>query len=138
MTTFQLTEDNERFVTASLAEGLYASCDELFNDALRSLQQEHEWRRHVQEGTRQLRDGQYIEVDEAGLRVFFDDVKVRGAGACGGEDELEMNRREFHRQCPVMFSRWGSSLVAGLERLREPLGLPSQNLSPAPDTQPSS
>ena len=50
MTTVQLTEDNERFVSASLAEGLYGSRDELLNDALHSLQQEREWRRHAEEG----------------------------------------------------------------------------------------
>ena len=78
MTTIQLTEDNERFVTASLAEGLYGSRDELLNDALHSLQQEREWRRHAEEGARQLQSGEYTEFDDESLAEYFEDVKRRG------------------------------------------------------------
>ena len=78
MTTIQLTEDNERFVSASLAEGLYGSREELLNDALQSLQQEHEWRRHAEEGTRQLQNGEYREFDDKSLAEYFEDVKRRG------------------------------------------------------------
>jgi Arc/MetJ-type ribon-helix-helix transcriptional regulator len=78
MTTVQLTEDNERFVSTSLAEGLYSSQDELFNDALHSLQQEREWRRHAEEGARQLQNGEYTEFDDESLTAYFEDVKRRG------------------------------------------------------------
>ena len=78
MTTIQLTEDNERFVNASLAEGLYCSRDELLNDALNSLQQEREWRRHAEEGARQLQNGEYTQFDDESLADYFEDVKRRG------------------------------------------------------------
>ena len=78
MTTVQLNDDNERFVSDMLAEGLYVSRDELLNDAIHSLQREHEWRRHAEEGARQLRDGEYSTFDEESLAEYFEDVKRRG------------------------------------------------------------
>ncbi|MEK6257153.1 MAG: hypothetical protein AABP62_00920 [Planctomycetota bacterium] len=78
MTTVQLTDENERFVSASLAEGLYHSRDELLNDALHSLQQEREWRKHAEEGARQLQNGEYAEFDDESLAEYFEGVKRRG------------------------------------------------------------
>ena len=78
MTTVQLSGDNEQFVASSLAEGLYTSREEIVNDALRSLQQEREWRKHAEEGTRQLRNGEYETFDDESHAEFFEDVKRRG------------------------------------------------------------
>ena len=77
MTSIELTDENEQFVEEALAQGQYRSPDELLNEALSQLREYRELMRHIEEGTQQLRDGRYIEVDEAGLRAFFDDVKSR-------------------------------------------------------------
>lgn len=78
MTSIQLTQENEQFVEEALAQGQYRSPDELLNEALSQLREYRELMNHIEEGTQQLRDGRYIEVDEVGLRAFFDDVKARG------------------------------------------------------------
>ncbi len=78
MTSIELTQENEQFVEEALAQGQYRSPDELLNEALSQLREYRELMTHIEEGTQQLRDGLYIEVDEAGLRAFFDDVKSRG------------------------------------------------------------
>lgn len=78
MTSIELTQENEQFVEEALAQGQYRSPDELLNEALSQLREYRELMNHIEEGTQQLRDGRYIEVDEAGLRAFFDDVKARG------------------------------------------------------------
>ena len=77
MTSIELTQENEQFVEEALAQGQYRSPDELLNEALSQLREYRELMNHIEEGTQQLRDGRYIEVDEAGLRAFFDDVKAR-------------------------------------------------------------
>lgn len=78
MTSIELTHENEQFVEEALAQGQYQSPDELLNDAVSQLRGYRELMRRIDEGIEQLRDGRYIEVDEAGLREFFDDVKARG------------------------------------------------------------
>jgi Arc/MetJ-type ribon-helix-helix transcriptional regulator len=78
VTSIELTQENEQFVEEALAQGQYRSPDELLNEALSQLREYRELMRHIEEGNQQLRDGRYIEVDETGLRAFFDDVKARG------------------------------------------------------------
>lgn len=78
MTSIELTHENEQFVAEALAQGQYRSPDELLNEAISQLREYRELMAHIDEGNEQLRDGRYIEVDEAGLRAFFDDVKARG------------------------------------------------------------
>lgn len=78
MTSIELTQENEQFVEEALAQGQYQSPNELLNDAVTQLRGYRELMRRIDEGNEQLRDGRYIEVDEAGLREFFDDVKARG------------------------------------------------------------
>ena len=78
MTSIELTHENERFVDEELAEGTYRSRDELRNDALVQLRTYRNLMRRIEEGTQQLHDGRYLEVDETGLKAFFDDLKTRG------------------------------------------------------------
>ena len=78
MTPVELTNENERFVDEELAEGTYRSRDELMNDALVQLRTYRNLMRRIEEGAQQLHDGRYLEVDEIGLKAFFDDLKTRG------------------------------------------------------------
>ena len=78
MTPIELTQEYEQFVQDALEQGLYSSRDDLLNDALRSLQLEREWRKHAEEGTRQLQNGEFTGFDDESLAEYFDDVKRRG------------------------------------------------------------
>ena len=78
MTSIELTHENERFVDDELAEGTFRSRDELINDALTQYRAYRSLVRRVEEGTQQLCDGRFLEVDEEGLKAFFDGVKARG------------------------------------------------------------
>ncbi len=78
MIPIELTQENKQFMEDALAQGLYPSRDELFNDALRSLQLEREWRRHAEEGARQLQSGEYTDFDDESLAEYFEGVKRRG------------------------------------------------------------
>ena len=78
MSSFQLSDENERFVDEELAEGTYRSRDELMNDALVQLRTYRNLMRRIEEGTEQLKNGHYLEVDSEGLKVFFDDLKKQG------------------------------------------------------------
>ena len=78
MTAIELNQENQQFMEEALAQGQYRSPDELLNDAVSQLRGYRELMRRIDEGNEQLRDGRYLEVDEVGLREFFDDVKARG------------------------------------------------------------
>lgn len=78
MTPIELSDENERFVDEELAEGTYRSRDELMNDALAQLRRYRNLMRRIEEGDQQLRDGRFLDVDEDGLKAFFDDLKARG------------------------------------------------------------
>ena len=78
MTPIELTEENKRFVDDELAEGAFVSPDELINDALVQFRTYRNLMRRIEEGKQQLLEGRFLEVDEVGLKEFFDDVKARG------------------------------------------------------------
>ena len=78
MNSFRLSDENERFIEDELAEGNFWSRDELMNDALAQFRTYRNLMRRIDEGTEQLANGQYLELDAEGLKAFFDDVKARG------------------------------------------------------------
>ncbi|MBM4075557.1 MAG: hypothetical protein FJ267_07930 [Planctomycetes bacterium] len=85
MTTIELNHDNQKFLEDSLAQGEYRSPDELLNEAVSQLRRYRDLMTHIEEGTQQLRDGRYIEVNAEGLRSFFDDIKARGRARVAAE-----------------------------------------------------
>lgn len=72
----------EQYVQQVVASGRYDSAEDVVRAAFRLLQeQERRWeslRADIQSGFGELERGEGIEMDEATLREFFDDIQVRG------------------------------------------------------------
>ena len=45
---------------------------------MKLLEEREQLLRHIDEGTRQLRSGEAIELDDAGLQAYFDSLQARG------------------------------------------------------------
>jgi putative addiction module CopG family antidote len=73
-----LPPDLEEFVKHRVSGGDYPSDAEVIREAFRLLERREELLRHIDEGTRQLANGQFTEYDDVSLKQFIDDVKLRG------------------------------------------------------------
>ena len=78
MISIELSDENERFIDEELAQGTYQTRDELLNEALEQLRNCRNLMHRIEEGAQQLKDGEYLVVDQGGLKSFFDDLKARG------------------------------------------------------------
>ena len=73
----QLSHENERFIEKQIANGSYSDRTEVLNDAVALLQQRQLTLAKIDEGTRQLQDGEYTEYDDDSLRERFQQLKDR-------------------------------------------------------------
>jgi antitoxin ParD1/3/4 len=78
-----LTRELESLVNAKVKTGMYQTASEVIREGLRLLkerdeQQQRRLRDDVMAGFDEIARGNYIDVDEKGLRKFFADVKARG------------------------------------------------------------
>ena len=76
----------ERYVEQVVAAGRYQSAEQVLREAFRLLQEQdrqfESLRADIKEGFDQLECGQGIELDDKGLREFFDDIQARGKQRC--------------------------------------------------------
>ena len=72
-----LSQDNERFIENQIANGSYGDRAEVLNDAVALLKQRQLILAKIDEGTRQLQDGEYSEYDDDSLRERFHQLKDR-------------------------------------------------------------
>jgi Arc/MetJ-type ribon-helix-helix transcriptional regulator len=72
-----LSQDNERFIENQIANGNYSERAEVLNDAVALLRQRQLILAKIDEGTLQLRDGEYSEYDDDSLRARFIQLKDR-------------------------------------------------------------
>lgn len=72
-----LSQDNERFIENQIASGGYNDRAEVLNDAVALLKQRQLFLDKIDEGARQLRDGEYTEYDDDSLRARFIQLKDR-------------------------------------------------------------
>lgn len=74
-----ISPENEQFLQEAIELGSYASRDQALDEAVTLLKQRDELLRHIDEGTRQLRQGEGIELkDDEELRQFFEEIKAEG------------------------------------------------------------
>lgn len=73
----QLTSENEQFIQEEIAAGRYGSADEVLNAGLEMLRHRQALLDFIDEGRRQLDEGEYTEYDEDGLRRRFEELQER-------------------------------------------------------------
>jgi antitoxin ParD1/3/4 len=78
-----LTPQLEALVNAKVKNGMYQTASEVIREGLRLLKERDEekqkrLREDVLAGFDEIARGNYIDVDEKGLKKFFADVKTRG------------------------------------------------------------
>ena len=73
-----LSPENEQFIQHAIACGVFQDRGQALDLAVALLRKRQGLLEHIDEGTAQLRSGQYTECDEAGLREFFDEVQAEG------------------------------------------------------------
>ena len=88
--TVEIPSDLQQFVHNAIDAGNYKDEAEVVGQALRMLQQRQrridELRREIQPALDRLDRGEGIELDDAGLDAFFEDIKA------GNRAELEAER----------------------------------------------
>ncbi len=73
----RLSDENQQFVDRQIAAGRYASADEAVNAGVDMLRRRQELLDIIDEGRRQLDEGEYTEYTEDELRAYFDELKER-------------------------------------------------------------
>lgn len=77
-----LTPEQDAFVEAVVRSGTYADASEALRDAVRDLQRRHQQdvlklqvlQTHVDAGIAALERGDYVEIEDADLDVYFDSL----------------------------------------------------------------
>ena len=73
-----LSPENELFIQQAVAAGVFPDREHALDEAVGLLKSRQSILAHIDEGTRQLREGDFVEFDQDGLRGFFDEVQSRG------------------------------------------------------------
>jgi hypothetical protein len=73
-----LSPENELFIQQAVSAGVFPDREHALDEAVGLLKNRQGILAHVDEGTRQLRNGDFVEFDQAGLRKFFDEIQARG------------------------------------------------------------
>jgi len=73
-----LSPENEQFIQHAVECGVFEDRAQALDRAVELLRRRQELLEHIDEGTRQLRAGQYTEYDEEGLRESFEEIKAEG------------------------------------------------------------
>ncbi len=83
-----LSPENEQFIQHAINCGTFQDRGHVLDEAVTLLKRRQELLSHIDKGTRQLRDGEGIELrGEEELREFFDGIQAEG-----------MKRREASKQ----------------------------------------
>ncbi len=73
-----LSPESEQFIQHAVECGIFRDRGEALNQAVTLLKQRQWLIEHIDEGTRQLREREFTDYDEEGLRRFFDEVQTEG------------------------------------------------------------
>ena len=78
-----LSPRNEQFIEHAVARGVFHDRTEALDEAVELLRRRQELLEHIDEGTRQLRAGEGIELHgEEELRAFFESIQTEGMQRC--------------------------------------------------------
>lgn len=79
MMSIDLSPQNEQFIEQVVARGAFHDRTQALDQAVELLRRRQELLDHIDEGTRQLRSGEGIEIrDEEELRAFLDRIQAEG------------------------------------------------------------
>ncbi|MGA2067290.1 MAG: hypothetical protein ABSG86_20130 [Thermoguttaceae bacterium] len=73
-----LSPENEQFIQQAVTAGVFPDRRQALDEAVGLLKKRQELLGHIEEGTEQLRNGDFVEYDQEGLRHFFDEVQAQG------------------------------------------------------------
>jgi Arc/MetJ-type ribon-helix-helix transcriptional regulator len=74
-----LSPQNEQFIEHAVAQGVFHDRVEALDEAVELLRRRQELLDHIDQGTRQLRGGEGIELrGEEELRAFFNRIQAEG------------------------------------------------------------
>lgn len=74
---FSLSRDSEFFIQQQIAVGAFRDRTDAIEAGVELLRQRQTLLDRLDESTRQLENGDYLEFDEEGLRQFFEGLKDR-------------------------------------------------------------
>jgi Arc/MetJ-type ribon-helix-helix transcriptional regulator len=88
-----LSPDVERQIEELVRSGRFPSADEFVRRSVEHYSEQDRWikelanrediRQQVEEGARDLEEGNYTDYDEAGLKAFFEQIKREGRQEMG-------------------------------------------------------
>jgi Arc/MetJ-type ribon-helix-helix transcriptional regulator len=78
-----LSRDNETFIQQQVAVGAFRDRTDAIEAGVEMLRKRQALIDRLDEGRRQLDQGEYVEFDEKGLRDFFESLKDRARTAGG-------------------------------------------------------
>jgi Arc/MetJ-type ribon-helix-helix transcriptional regulator len=81
----ELSSASESFIQQQVAIGAYRDRVDAIEAGIGLLRQRQELLDHIDEGRRQLEEGDFIELDREGLRLFFESLKERARRAANAK-----------------------------------------------------
>jgi putative addiction module CopG family antidote len=77
--SIDLSPQNEQFIRHAVARGIFHNREEALDEAVELLRRRQELLDHIDEGTRQLHNGEGIELlGEEALRAYFEQLHADG------------------------------------------------------------
>ena len=76
-----LSSDNEAFIVEVIASGSYRDRADVLDAGVAMLRRHQQLLARIDEGRRQLDEGEYVEFDDDGLREFAEQLKQRARSA---------------------------------------------------------
>jgi Arc/MetJ-type ribon-helix-helix transcriptional regulator len=73
----ELSPDTESFIAGEVALGTFGSRTDAIEAGIELLKKRRQLLDRIAESARQLEEGEYVEFDEDGLRLFFEGLKER-------------------------------------------------------------
>ena len=88
-----LSPENEQFLQQAVSAGMFPDRKHALDEAVCLLKRRQELIAQIEEGTQQLRSGDFLECGQEGLRQFFDEVQTQGRARYDASRQIEWRRR---------------------------------------------